>query len=87
MRTPRNLSGCFFRFKNPETGRYDNVCYEDLPREERERQLVGRTDEWKTSLIHILADTVVKLGDTFDIGVSPDDDDGIGDANAKKGGR
>lgn len=69
QRAPRNLSGCFFRFKNETTGRYENWCYEDLPRSEQKRQLEGRTPEWIESMMFIMADSLVRIGDQLDLGI------------------
>lgn len=50
MKTRRNLSGIYFRSKNEETGRYDNVVFEDLTREEQDKMMEGREVQWLKSL-------------------------------------
>lgn len=75
MRKPRNLSGVFFRFKNPETDRFENWCYEDLPEEDRKAKLGDRDPEWVASLLNMMADTIVRLGDQFDIGRGDEKDE------------
>jgi hypothetical protein len=63
----RNLSGVFFRQKNEETGKYENVCFEELREDEKKRVLKDRPSEWKDQLIMILSDTLNKIGDQFNI--------------------
>lgn len=63
----RNLSGIFIRFKNPETGRWENWTIEDIPAEERRKILEGRDKEWLVRLSMSLSDTLRKVGDQFDI--------------------
>lgn len=67
MKTRRNLSGIYFRSKNEETGRYDNVVFEDLTREEQDKMMEGREVQWLKSLAIQLADTLNSIGDQFDI--------------------
>ena len=69
MRDPRNLSGVYFRYQNPETQKWENWCFEDLPRDERERQIEDRDVEWLKSLVNHLADTIVRVGDQFDLAI------------------
>jgi hypothetical protein len=63
----RNLSGVFFRQKNEETGEYENVCFEELRKQEKKRVLETRTLEWKDMMIMKLCDTLNKIGDQFNI--------------------
>jgi len=67
MRQPRNLSGCYFRFQHPETGKWENWCFEDLPVEKQKEYLKDRTDEWKDSMILLLARTIQDIGDFCDV--------------------
>ena len=67
MKTQRNLSGCYFRFKNPETGEWDNICFEDLPEEEQLKQMEPHDIEWHKRMIIILADTLNEIGEYTDI--------------------
>jgi hypothetical protein len=67
MKTKRNLSGIYFRSKNTETGKFDNVVFEDLTEEEQDKYMQGRPDEWLKSLAKQLADTINKIGEQFDI--------------------
>ncbi len=67
MKERRNLSGMYFRSKNEETGKWDNVCFEDLTTEEQDEQLNGRNEEWLKSLVKGLANTLNEIGDQFDI--------------------
>jgi hypothetical protein len=67
MKIKRSLSGIYFRSKNEETGKFDNICFEDLTETEQDNFMKGRTDEWLMSLIKQLANTINKIGDQFDI--------------------
>lgn len=67
MKNIRNLSGIYFRSKNEETGKYDNVVFEDLTEQEQDRVMDGRDIEWLKSLAKILANTINTIGDQFDI--------------------
>lgn len=67
MKTLRGLSGIYFRSLNTETGKYENICFEDLSEEEQDKMMNGATDKWLKSLIKQLANTINKIGDQFDI--------------------
>jgi hypothetical protein len=71
MKEMRNLSGIYFRFKNPETNSFENRCFEDLPKEEQEKIIDGRikeeNTEWVKNLVIMLADRLNEIGDKFDI--------------------
>ena len=67
MKTKRNLSGIYFRFKNPETGVFENRCFEDMTVEEQRRHLKDRSVEWLTEMVILLSDTINRIGDQFDI--------------------
>ena len=67
MKTQRNLSGIYVRFKNPETDKWENRCFEDLPPEEQSSLLAGKEKEWILSLATALADTINKIGDELDL--------------------
>jgi hypothetical protein len=63
----RNLSGVYFRYKNEETGKFDNVVFEDLPEEEQDRILDAKDPEWTKSLAKIMAKSLRDMGDQLDI--------------------
>lgn len=67
MKYKRNLSGIYFRSKNEETGKWDNVVFEDLTEEEQDKQMNGRSEEWIKSLAKQLANTLNNIGEQFDI--------------------
>jgi hypothetical protein len=66
MKTKRNLSGIYFRCQN-ENGEWDNVCFEDLTREDQEKSIKDKTTLWLCSLAFHLADTINEIGEKFDI--------------------
>jgi len=61
----RNLSGIYFRTN--VHGKWDNVVFEDLPESEQDIVMDGKTDKWIKSLAKMLAQTLRKMGDQFDI--------------------
>lgn len=67
MAERRNLSGIFFRQRNDETGKFENVCFEELREEEKKRILEERPPEWKDQLIMMLVNTLNEIGDKFDL--------------------
>lgn len=67
MKTRRNLSGIFFREKNHKTGKWENVCFEDLP-EDRQKEIVAKNGkEWVGNLAIILSNTLNEIGDQLDL--------------------
>ena len=66
MKTKRNLSGIYFRFKE-ETGKWGNWVFEDLPEEKQDEYMNRRGEEQLKSLAKNLANTLNNIGDQFDI--------------------
>jgi hypothetical protein len=66
MKTKRNLSGIYFRVKNPE-GKFENVVFEDLAEQQQDEVMNGRPEEWLKSLSKQLASTLNDIGEVFDI--------------------
>lgn len=67
MKTKRNLSGIYFRVKNEETGKFENVVFEDLSEEQQDEVMNGRSEEWLKSLAKGLANTLNNIGEQFDL--------------------
>ena len=67
MKTRRNLSGIYFRSKNEETGKYENVVFEDLSEKEQDEMMNGRSEEWLKSLAKQLSNTINSIGDQLDL--------------------
>jgi len=70
MKLNRGLSGCYFRFQNSETKKWENWCFEDLPEEKQDEYMNDRNEEWIRGLVKILANTINEIADQFDI-ISP----------------
>ncbi len=66
MKTKRNLSGIYFRAKNPE-GKFENVVFEDLSEQQQDEVMNERPEEWLKSLSKQLANTLNDVGEIFDI--------------------
>ena len=69
----RGLSGIYFRAKNEETGKFENVVFEDLTEKQQDEMMNGRSEEWLKSLSKQLANTLRTIGDQFDISVGSDE--------------
>ncbi len=61
----RELDGVYFRMKRD--GKWQNICFTDLTKEERDKVCENRSAEWFKSLAYRLADQIQKIGETFDI--------------------
>ena len=68
----RNLSGMFFRSKDLETGRWINLCFEDLSREEQEKILKEGSPVFNQGIALRLAEVLHQIGDQFDIAIGGD---------------
>ncbi len=67
MKVKRKLSGIYFRSKNENTGKYENVVFEDLSEAEQDRVMEGREKAWIKSLAKQLANTLNEIGENFNI--------------------
>lgn len=61
----RNLDGVYFRVERD--GKWDNVCFSDMTKEERNKVMENRDIEWLKSMCQILADAIADIGEQFDI--------------------
>lgn len=57
----RDLDGVYFRVNRD--GKWMDICFSDLTKEERDTVCKGRDVFWLKSLCNILADTIYKMGD------------------------
>lgn len=71
---PNNLSGIYFRYRNPETNKWENWCFEDLPIETQEKYMNERTLEWHKNMILALSRTLKNIGDVFEITTNTEDE-------------
>lgn len=67
MKIKRSLSGIYFRYKNPETNKFENWCFEDLPESEQYKILASKGDEWLRSMVTALSKTINQISEQFDI--------------------
>jgi len=61
----RNLDGIYFRVKRGD--KYENICWTDLTRDERELLSQNRTLEWWQILTEHLTNVIQNMGNDFDI--------------------
>ena len=57
----RNLDGVYFRIGK------ENICFSDLTEEQQDEIMKDRSEEWLKSMCKILAQTIRRIGDEFDI--------------------
>jgi hypothetical protein len=69
LKTQRSLSGIYFRHQNPETGKWESWCFEDLSEEEQREMLSKKEPEFLIGMCVALAETINVLGEEFDIGI------------------
>ena len=67
MKGKRNLSGIFFRFKNPETKEWENRTFEDLQEKMQNEYMANHNIDWTKSLAKQLADAINELGNKFNL--------------------
>lgn len=63
--TKRNLDGVYFRVKRDS--KWCNVCFTDMTKEEQDKVMEGRSDEWLKAMCKNMADIIHQLGDNFDL--------------------
>ena len=63
--TKRELDGMYFRVER--NGKWQNVCFTDMTRDEQEDAVKDRGIQWLNSMIFNLADVVRNIGDALDI--------------------
>ena len=63
--TQRNLDGVYFRIQRD--GKWTNVCFSDMIEVEMLEVLEGRNEAWLKNMCIILARTLRKIGDEFDL--------------------
>lgn len=72
MKVNRNLDGVYFRVMRD--GKWKNICFSDMTKEEMEKVLDGRTEEWLKNLCIILGECIKEIGDFCDITRGSDDE-------------
>lgn len=61
----RNLDGCYFRVERD--GKWQDICFSDLTKEEQKQMLENKSEKWLKSLCFYLADVIKDIGDKLDI--------------------
>ena len=61
----RNLDGVYFRVERG--GKWCNVCFSDMTKDERDLFIGDRTLEWWRSLAYAMGDRLRELGDILEI--------------------
>ena len=63
----RNISGVYFRYQNPENGKWENWTFEDLPEEKQNEILNTKAIEFVKSMALIMSKRLREICDKFDI--------------------
>ena len=63
----RNISGIYFRYQNPENGKWENWTFEDLPEEKQNEILNTKAIEFVKSMALIMSKRLREICDKFDI--------------------
>lgn len=63
----RNISGVYFRYQNPENGKWENWTFEDLPEEKQNEILNTKGLEFVKSMALIMSKRLREICDKFDI--------------------
>ena len=63
----RGLSGIYFRSKDEETKKWDNIVFEELPEKEQDVILEEYDKEALKRLAKMLANTIKVIGNTMDL--------------------
>jgi hypothetical protein len=67
MTEQRNISGVYFRYQNPETGKWENWTFEDMPEEHQREIIQGKEREFVENMCIILSKKLREICDQFDI--------------------
>lgn len=54
------MDGVYFRICRD--GEWQNICFSDMTKEERDQMMTNRSEEWLKSLCQILGDTLYRHG-------------------------
>ena len=61
----RDLDGVYFRVCRD--GKWVNVCFSDLTKDERSQIMSGQSEGWLQRMCEILASTIRQIGDELDL--------------------
>lgn len=59
----RAITGIYFRVLNEQTGKYDNICFEDLPVDTQRDILSEKNKDWIAELCIKLAETINRMAE------------------------
>jgi len=74
MPDKRNVSGIYFRSQNKETGKWENICFEELSEEEQDKILDTKDVAFIKGLVKLLSNTLNNICTQFDIANTPSDE-------------
>jgi hypothetical protein len=67
MKEAREISGVYFRFQNPDTDKWENRVFEDLPEEKQDEILDKYEPEAVKRMAKIMANKLYSICEQFDI--------------------
>jgi hypothetical protein len=71
LKEQRQLSGIYFRHE-VQKGKFDNVCFEDLPEEAQDKILESNSIDYARHMAKSLANALNRIGEQLDISCNPD---------------
>ena len=63
----RNISGIYFRYQNPDTGKWESWSFEDLPEDVQRNILQTKNAEFIKEIAISMAKRLKEIADQFDI--------------------
>ena len=67
MKEKRNISGIWFRYKNPETNKIENRVFEDFPEEDQSKLIETMNEKFLKGMVKSLANSLNEIGEQFNI--------------------
>jgi len=67
MKERIELSGVYFRVQNPETKKWESVCFEDLELSQQEEVIKDKSKEFLQNLAIKMASTLWQLGNALEL--------------------
>jgi hypothetical protein len=67
MKERIELSGVYFRVQNPETKKWESVCFEDLELNQQKKVIKNKSKKFLQNLAIKMASTLWQLGDALEL--------------------
>lgn len=67
MKERRNISGMYFRVQNESTGKWENVCFEDMTDKQQDEILSKKEKPFIEGMVKALANRLNEVCEQFNI--------------------